>query len=386
MSFKAKQHGLFNAQFTNVPKTKRYVLSVVVYNFLFVSLLFSLNGFAADDVSDAGNVSDVSDISDAGDVGNVSDVGDMGDISDAGDVGNVSDVSDAGDVGNVSDVGDMGDISDAGDVGNVSNVSDVSDAGNMLYCNQRHTWERHNNLNKMIKESPDIIKDIHLIYNLAKVSLCMEIEKGIDQLREASENGHIPATLLLGIYYKTDYSFSSSKFTNNPENLDNTIYYYKKGISMIEELPNYPEGSTSDTESIEYNELTSFYLFIGLPFLYFKKYDIALSNIINNNTEEVSHKDMLKTLNKISEAATNCLNRPALDIWKEKERVYRNQQMICSAYLEFVKSVYSVEQQRIEADQNCTGPEKECTEHFDKLATLIKATISKIQSTPPISF
>ena len=59
-----------------------------------------------------------------------------------------------------------------------------------------------------IKKNPYIIKNIHLVYNLAKVTLCLgETEEGIDHLQKASDNGHIPATSLLGDYYKTDYTF-----------------------------------------------------------------------------------------------------------------------------------------------------------------------------------
>ena len=305
MSFKAKQSGLFNAQFTNVPKTKRYVLSVVVYNFLFVSLLFSLNGFAA---------------------------------------------------------------------------------GDILNCSKYDTWKKYHNLHRMIKT----INNGQTAYNLASTALCMgKAEEGMDYLQKAADKGHIAATRLLGVYYETDYTFSSSEKTNNPENLIDAIYYYKKAISMIEKLPNYPEGSTDDAESIEYNTPTSFYLFSGLPLLYFRAHAIALNNMLNGNIEEVFYNDMLEILNKMGEAAINCLNRPALDIWKEnKNATYEAQQNICSAYLEFVEATYMLEQQRIEADRNCTVPLKECTEHkkiVNKINHLAKELNRQANSAPIIS-
>ena len=270
----------------------------------------------------------------------------------------------------------------------------VGDVGDILRCNERHTWERYHNLHRLIKERTNFDKN-NLVHNLAKTSLCLgEAEEGMDHLQTASDLGHIPAILLLGTYYRQNQTFSSSEVTNNLEDLNKAIYYHKRGISMIEELPNYPEGSTN-TDYVEYRGLTSVYLFIGLPALYFRGYAIAIGNMMkgnkeekNDNKEEVFYNDTLTVLSKIGEAATNCLERPALDIWKEKkEIVYEDQQTKCSAYLEFVEAAYSVEQQRLEADKNCQVPLKECAEHkkiFDKLTHLVNTLFSKANSVTAI--
>ena len=260
--------------------------------------------------------------------------------------------------------------------------------GDLFSCNNS-TWERYNKLHRMIKERPDIIKDIDLVYNLAVVSLCLGEEvEGIAHLQKASNFRHIPATLLLGDYYRHNQTFDSSELTNNLEDLNKALYYYKRGIQMIEALPNYPDGSTDDMEYIEYASPVSFYLFTGLSFLYFRGYAIAFKNIINGNKEETFYNDTLEVLNKISKAARHCLNRPALDVWKEKrETVYEAQQIKCSAFLEFAEKAYHLEQQRIEADQNCQSPLKECTEHqevVDKIYQLAGDMFDQIRTAPEI--
>ena len=118
-------------------------------------------------------------------------------------------------------------------------------------------------------------------------------------------------------------------------------------------------------------------LFYRFNVSYFRGYAIAFENILNGNEEEeIFYDDTLKVLSKMGEAAINCLNRPALDIWKEKkEIIYESQQMECNAYLEFVEAAYILEQQRLEADDNCQVPLKECTEHkkiVDKIVHLAK--------------
>lgn len=262
--------------------------------------------------------------------------------------------------------------------------------GDLLGCNDKHNWESYNQLHRMIRESSDIVKDIDLVYNLAIVSLCLgETDEGMVHLQKASDTRHIPATLLLGYYYRYDHTFSSSEHINDLETLNKAIHYYKTGIQMIEHLPNYPEGSTDDMEYIEYAAPTSLYLFTGLPFLYSRGYFIAIHNIINDIEEkEVFYNDTLEVLNKMREVVIQCLNRPALSVWKEKrETVYEAQQIKCSAYLEFVEEVYPLEQQRLQADQNCQLPLKDCIEHkeiVDKIYQSAKDMFHQIDSAPTI--
>lgn len=158
---------------------------------------------------------------------------------------------------------------------------------------------------------------------------------------------------------------------------------------MINSVPDYPKGSTDDMEYIERTSLTSLYLFSGLPFLYFRGYAIAITNAVDNNGEkETFYNDTLEVLNKMEEAANRCLARPALAVWEEKqETIYQAQQIQCSAYLNFAEEVYFLEQQRLEIDQNCTVPLKECAEHqeiFNKIRQLASDMFDQIDSAPAI--
>ncbi len=261
--------------------------------------------------------------------------------------------------------------------------------GDLLSCNSSHTWKSYHELHEWMKNNAsDIDSKIYMVYSLAKVSLCLgETDEGIAHLQRASDLRHIPATYLLSIYYNYNKTFHSSEQTNSLENLNKAIYYYEKGVQMIEATSNYPEGSTDDMVYIESKSHTSFYLLTNLPFMYFDGYNITIYNIIND-TKETFYDDTLEVLTKMGEAATHCLNRPALAVWKEKqETIYQAQQIKCSAYLTFAEEAYHLEQQRLEADQNCTVPLKECTEHqeiVNKIVQLMNHMSDEINLAPKI--
>ena len=264
-------------------------------------------------------------------------------------------------------------------------------AGDMLGCDNTHTWERYHKLHEWMKNNAsNIDSKIYMVYNLAIVSLCLGKEsEGIDHLQKASNSGHTPATFVLGVYHEKNQTFDSSESTKNIENLNNAIHYYDKGAQMIEATSNYPEGSTDDMPYIESESYTSFRLFAGLPSLYFRGYTIAIKNIVNgNNEEETFYNDTLEVLNKMKETALICLERPALSVWKEKqETVYKAQQIKCSAYLTFAEAAYPLEEQRIEADKNCTVPLKECTEHkevLNKIRQPVGDMLHQMDSVPKI--
>ena len=272
---------------------------------------------------------------------------------------------------------------------NVLAVGNVFAAGDLLGCDSNHTWESYHELHEWMKNNAsNIDSKIYMVYSLAKVSLCLgEEDEGIAHLQRASDSGHIPATYLLGVYYKHNQTFHSSEQTNSLENLNKAIHYYRKGVEMVESIPNYPENSTDDMEYIESKSYTSLHLFTGLPFMHFDGYNMAIYNTIND-TKEIFYNDTLEVLKKMGEAATQCLARPALAVWKEKrELVYEAQQIECSAYLTFAEEAYHLEQQRIEADQNCMVPLKECTEHkeiVDKIIPLIHKMFDQTNSAPKI--
>ena len=258
-------------------------------------------------------------------------------------------------------------------------------AGDLLGCNSSHTLERYNHLHKMIAERVDIVSDIDLVYNLAKVSLCLEKkDEGMSHLQRASNNGHIVATYLLGVYYTYNQTFHSSEKAKDLENINKAIHYYTNGVQMIEATSDYPRGSTDDMVYIESQSYTSYWLFTYLPILYFKGYFNTIKNVSNEKTAEIFYDDTLEVLTKMDEAATRCLARPALDAWKEKRKViYAALQIECGALLNFAETAYLLEQQRIEADQNCTVPLSKCTEHqevFDKIYQLAKDTFRQVNS------
>ena len=203
-------------------------------------------------------------------------------------------------------------------------------------------------------------------------------------MQRASNYGHIAATALLGFYYENNQTFDSSELTNNMEDLNEAIHYLTKATQMIESTLNYPEGSTDDMVYIESKSYTSYNVFKQLPILYFNGYGMALGNITNGKKEEVFYDDTLDVLNKMRQTAMQCLVRPALSVWKEKrEIIYKAKQIICDAILKFTESVYPLEEQRIQADHNCTAPVSECAKHqeiFDNIVQLARKTVLQIES------
>ncbi len=233
-----------------------------------------------------------------------------------------------------------------------------------LSCNNNHTWEKYHSLHQQIKES----SDIDSIYHLAKVSFCLEKEEeGITYLQKAADANHIVANFLLGIYHRNNHSFNPKNMTTDLENWNQNIHYFTKAIQIIESLPNYPKNTTDETLFRESKNHISYHIFSSLPDLYFTKYSL----IIDNNKKYTN--DTLGILNKVSEAATQCLKRPALPIWqKNKENVYKKQQMKCNTLLRAVKTIYPLEQQRIKISQTCAEPFKECTEHNEILNKILQ--------------
>lgn len=246
--------------------------------------------------------------------------------------------------------------------------------GDLLNCDNTHNTEDYYNfLHQWIAESTDIIADIDLVYDLARVSLCIgEKKEGIAYLQKSADIGYIPSAYLMGVYYLHNQTFDPSEEINNLEDLDKGIYYYTKGAQIIQSLANYPKGSTGDMEYVESKRYTSYWLFTDLPFIYLNGYYATIFNITNSNEEkEIFYNDTLDALNKIRETAIQCLNRPALLVWEEKrDIIYKAQQMTCNALFKFAEKAYALEEQRIAIDRNCQVPLNECIEHHEVVSQI----------------
>ena len=246
---------------------------------------------------------------------------------------------------------------------NVFAVRDLLITKDALTCDDSHTKERYSSLHTLIEQISDTHLNAHLMYNLAKVSLCLNKDaEGIEHLHRASDAGHILATLLIGIYHKFNQTFSSVEKVNSLKNLNQAIHYFTKGAQLITSLSNYPRESSNDMEYIESESYPSYHLFAQLPFLHFKKYTIALDDSMTNKETKISNTT-LEILDKIIETSSLCLKRKALSVWREaRDIIYNAQQMRCTASLNFAKAAYPLEQQRIQISQNCITPLKACNE------------------------
>lgn len=255
-------------------------------------------------------------------------------------------------------------------------------AGDLLYCSGNNTLKRYNDLHKLIKNDSNIA----LVYNLAKVSLCLgKTDEGMSHLQRASDSGHVVASYLLGVYYQKNQTFNHSEIINNLEDLNNAIHYYTKAAQIIESTSNYPKGATSDMEYIESKGYTSYYIFVDLPRLFFIGYTTAIRGVMNG---EASYTDTLDVLNNLRMTAIMCLERPSLSVWKSKRNIiYQAQQIRCEAFLRFAEAVYPLEQQRIQVAQNCIAPLRECPEHqkiVDQVYQSLGDRLKKAKSAPQV--
>lgn len=236
---------------------------------------------------------------------------------------------------------------------------------NTLDCSgETNTLENYNVLLAIQQRTPTTN------YNLGFTAICLgRYDEGLDHMRRASEGRHVAATKVLGSYYDKNRSFDNSR-SANLENTYRAITYYERASDQIESISSYPEGSTRDMGYIEYVSMTSYRVFTRLPGLHFNIYSKVLGDIVNR----IFHSNTLEILQKMGDAATRCLRRPALAVWKEKkERVYRTQQIECRAYLDFVEATYPLEDERIQIADNCKVSIKQCKRHKEKIKEIIEA-------------
>ena len=120
-------------------------------------------------------------------------------------------------------------------------------------------------------------------YSLGVKNLCHgKVEQGINLLKQASDRGHITASYLVGLYYKTHPHTERMQATfQKPRDLHNAIYYYERAHQQIKSAPFYPMGPHIDTAYLEGNNSISAKIFIALPELYFDSYYENLHTTIN---------------------------------------------------------------------------------------------------------
>lgn len=246
-------------------------------------------------------------------------------------------------------------------------------------CSDINTLEHYNTILEV--QGSNLTPTVR--YSLGFTAICIgRYEDGLKHMRAASEGGHIAATASLAAYYRENQSFDDVREANM-KNTQEAIRYYEKATRQIEAIPSYPNGTTEDMEYIEYATMTSYRVFTILPALYFNTHLKIMKDIIKNDT---SYSNTLDVLQKMGDAATRCLRRPALSVWEEKrERVYRTQQIECQAYLDFVRAIYPLEVERIQIAENCTVRVNQCEQHKEKtkqMVQVIKTLFRALKESP----
>ena len=232
---------------------------------------------------------------------------------------------------------------------------------NTITCDEIDTLETYNAILEAQKNN--LTPDVH--FSLGYVAICIgKYAAGLKHMRSASEDGHVGATYVLGDYYAANQSFDSNQKAST-ENIYRAITYFEKTAEQIEATSSYPNGISKDMKNIEYVSMTSYRVFTSLPTLRFNIYTRMMGDIIKNGS---SYSNTMETLQELGDAATRCLGRPALSAWKEKkELVYRTQQIECQAYLDFVRAIYPLEDERIQIANSCTTSVNQCEQHKEQI-------------------
>ena len=255
--------------------------------------------------------------------------------------------------------------------------------GDRINCDGQTDIQKYNKLKeKLNNTSSDFY--LYRLYKLGLMSVCMGKPEAMSYFQQASDLGHIISTLTLGAYYEASQSFDSSQAPpDTQEDLDAAIYYYKKAGELVNNISNYPKEASDDMPSFEHELHTSYHIFTRLPYLYFHGYNTALEDIISSQ-EKITYTDLLNVLSHMRDSAQDCLERPALSIWKEnKQRVYSKQQTTCGAFFDFADQALPLEQERMAIVENCTAPLSECPKHqeiYSQINQLRSVMFSQLSS------
>ena len=224
----------------------------------------------------------------------------------------------------------------------------------------RCSQEKDLDQSKIYQESLEIEPDnVSYMYHLGRAKFCLgDLETGAHWMGKAASNGHIYATYLMGVYYKTNKTIDPLLIEKHHiKNYTAMMFYFQKTATLIENSQHYPYNTHLDTYKAERDTHISFFVFTYLPALYFSGYYASMKNVLpalNNQNRLVLHKDSLQTLQKVLLASLRCLKRPILTIWKKQNKKFSNiMQKNCTITKNFAQEVYPLEQERLQKAKEC---------------------------------
>lgn len=257
--------------------------------------------------------------------------------------------------------------------------------GDLLDCSGSNL-QGYNENRKFVKRNPN---NITMIYNLGIDALCLGKRKeGMHNIQKASDMGHVVATKIMGLYYRTNQTLDGPIST--PQDLKNfnaMIYHYKMAKSQIESNPNYPNGTYKDIPHLEKVGYISAIVFVTLPYLYYQGYIRAIKNIMKS-MDALYYEDTFELLNKMRISSEHCLRRPSLSVWKSKQQQINYEMKVqCSAMKAFAQSASVFETERINVYRKCSAPFNRCKNHkkmFKRLKQLVRPMLNALRSTDTI--
>ena len=229
--------------------------------------------------------------------------------------------------------------------------------------------------------------NVRKIYNMSVRAICVnKMQEGMALLEKSADGGHVQANYFMGVYYQRDKSFDTSKpETEDPKHFNAMLFYYNRAANLIASNPQYPEGTYKDIPYLEEHNRISAKVFVALPNFYFNGYTIAIGKILND-AEKTEYTDTLEVLRKMRDSAKRCLARPALSVWKHKQReIGHAMQVRCGASWDFAEGALPLEQKRLSVARQCIMPLKECPEHqkiIDTLISLVNNMMETLNSVP----
>ncbi len=256
-------------------------------------------------------------------------------------------------------------------------------AVNLIQC--RGDAQQHYNEYKLVyEEDPG---NVQKIYDMSINAICVnKMQEGMTLLERSADGGHVQANYFMGVYYEKGQSFDLSKpFTKDPEHFNAMLFYYNRAADLFESNPQYPEGTTEDMLEFEERNRINARVFVDLPGLYFKGYVSAMNKVLSN-VENTEYTDTLEVLSKMRDSAERCLRRPALSVWKHKQReIGHAMQVCCGAMRDFAVHALPLEKKRLSIARQCVMPLNECPEHqkiINTLIGLINTMLEELNSVP----
>ena len=244
----------------------------------------------------------------------------------------------------------------------------ASAVGDLIKCNSINTY------GESVRIAQGDPGNNRKVYNAGLTGLCEgKIQAGMAYIQRASDMGHVSASDVMNLYYRSDGSFDSHQgVTQNQENFDAMIYYAERTANQIERAVNYPDGINEDQPNLEKDSYVSVHIFIDLPKYYYTAYTRSIIEIINSS-EKLIYTDSINVLSLMQSSANRCLRRPALSVWRAEKRahLHRVMQVKCQARRDFATQALVLEQERIQVSRECSGPLGDCQQHQEIVSELI---------------